>query len=150
MIRDFEFFHGAALARLVHAGGRLTMGSFREASRAAYVVNDECGLYLKHSSSRMSPWQFTFLRRHQDEVDRLRVVTERLVVGFVCNDDGVVGLTYSELRMVLDSNFEEIEGVSISRSPRGMYIVRGRDGEMRYRVAEGYFIRKVLGVRQEG
>jgi hypothetical protein len=145
MIRDVEFFHGAALVRLVRSGQRLAISPFNGWSNASYVVNDRCGLYLKHSSSRMSPWGFTFRRDHQHEIDEMHRLTGYVVVGLICNDDGVVGLDYIEFRTVLDTNHEAAEGIGISRKPRGMYMVKGRDGELRYRIGEGDFVKKVLG-----
>lgn len=145
MIRDIEFFHGAALARLVRSGQRVTLAPFKGWSNASYLVNDCCGLYLKHSSSRMSPWGFTFHRDQQDEIDEMHRLFGRTVVGLICNDDGVVGLDYTEFRTVLDTNHEAVEAIGISRKPRGMYMVKGRDGEMQYRIGEGDFVKKVLG-----
>lgn len=147
MIRDIEFYHGAALARLVRSGQRVTIAPFNALSHASYVVNDCCGLYLKHSSSRMSPWSFTFHLNHQHEIDEMHRLIGYVVVGLVCNDDGVAGLDYSEFRTVLDANHEVVEGIGISRKPRGMYTVRGRDGKMQYRIGDGEFVKKVL--RQE-
>lgn len=144
MIRDIEFYHGAALARLVRSGQRVTI-TLLKGSKASYVVNDHCGLYLKHSSSRMTPWSFTFHRDHQHEIDEMQRLIGYVVVGLICNDDGVVGLDYTEFRTVLDINHKVVEGVSISRKPRGMYMVRGRDARMQYRIGEGDFVKKVLG-----
>jgi hypothetical protein len=144
MIRDFEFFHGAALTKLVRSCQRVTIAPFKGSSNASYVVNDCCGLYLKHSSSRMSPWSFTFHRDHQQEIDELHRRFGYVVVGLICNDDGVVGLDYTEFRTVLDTSHEAVEGIGISRKPRGMYMVRGRDGKMQYRIGEGSFVKKVF------
>lgn len=144
MIRDFEFYHGAALARLVRSGRRVTIVLLKENSKASYVVNDHCGLYLKHSSSRMNPWSFTFHRDHQHEIDAMHHLIGYVVVGLICNDDGVVGLNYTEFRTVLDTNHEVVGGISVSRKPRGMYTVRGRDAKMQYRIGEGDFAKKVL------
>lgn len=143
MIRDFEFYHGAALTRLVHTGQRIQIAPFT-GSNAGYVINGCCGLYLKHSSKRMSPWGFTFHRDHQVEIDEMHRLFSHVVVGLVCNDDGVVGLDYAEFRTVLDTNHEAVEGISVSRKPRGMYMVKGRDGEIRYRIGEGDFQKKVI------
>jgi len=145
MIRDFEFFHGAALAKLVHSGRRMTIATFKGSSNASYVVNDRCGLYLKHSSSRMSPWSFTFHREHQEEIDELHQLIGYVVVGLICNDDGVVGLDYTEFRTVLDTSHEAVEGIGISRKARGMYVVRGHDGKIQYRIGKGDFLKKVFG-----
>jgi len=144
VIRDFEFFHGAALTRLVHSGWRVTLTPFKRTSNASYVLNDRCGLYLKHSSNRMSPWSFTFHRSNQLEIDEMHRLLGSAVVGLICNDDGIVGLNYAEFRTVLDAFHEPVEGIAISRKPRGMYFVRGRDGEMQYRIGKGDFVKKAI------
>jgi hypothetical protein len=144
MIRDIEFFHGAALARLVRSSRGITISLFKKRNNASYLINGCCGLYLKHSSSRMSPWSFTFQRDHQHYIDEMYRLVGYVVVGLICNDDGVVGLDYNELRSVLDDNYEAVEGLGISRKPRGMYLVKGHDGKMNYRIGKGDFVKKVL------
>lgn len=68
---------------------------------------------------------------------------EEVLIVFVCNDNGICCLTYTELKEILDENYEKAENVSIHRDPRKQYRVKGRDGKMKYRISEGDFEKKV-------
>jgi hypothetical protein len=144
MTKNFEFYHGAALARLVHAKKPLSIRTFPNHGNASYVINEKVGLYLKYSSKRMPPWGFSFQKEHQEEIDELKDSFGYLILGLICADNGIVGLNYDELKVILDNAHEEIEWISVSRKIRGQYSVKGSDGSLLYKVAEGEYLRKVL------
>jgi hypothetical protein len=144
MVKEFEFYHGAAITRLIHSRETISIRVFPDHGNASYVINEKVGLYLKYSSSRMSPWQFNFQKSHQMEIDELKKIFQNVVVGLICHDNGVVGLSFSELKTILDNNHEAVEWVSASRKPRGQYSIKGKDGALLYKLSEGEFVSKVL------
>jgi hypothetical protein len=144
MIKGFEFYHGAAITRLVHSQRPLSIKVFPGHGNASYIVNDRVGLYLKYSSKRLSPWAFSFQKEHQSEIDELKSKCPVVIVGLICHDDGIVGLSYLELKTILDDKHERVEWVSASRKPRGQYAIKGKDGRLLHKVSEGEFIAKVL------
>jgi hypothetical protein len=144
MIKEFEFYHGAAITRLIHSQKPFSIKVFPGHGNASYVVNEKVGLYLKYSSKRLSPWAFSFRKAHQSEIDELKRYFKNVVVGLICHEDGIVGLSYNELKTIVDDNFEEIEWISASRKPRGQYSIKGKDGRLLYKISEGEFLNKVL------
>ncbi len=144
MIKDFEFYHGAALARLLSSGEKISFVRFGEGRTSAYIVNESVGLYLKYSTKRMAPWSFSFARDHQLEIDSLSTQCQSVVVGLVCHDDGIVALEYPEFRSILDEFHEPTEWIRVTRKAREKYSVSGKDGKLNYKVGEVDFIRKVL------
>jgi hypothetical protein len=62
MLDDYEFYQGVVLRQLVIESD--FSASFRPFERqgriTAFVVNGRVGVYVKHSSKRMSPWRFSF------------------------------------------------------------------------------------------
>jgi len=144
MIRDFEFYHGAALAKLIHSKKPVTLRLYPSGSNASYVINEKVGLYLKHSANRMSPWHFSFQKKHQNEILEMEKQFGYVVVGLTCYDDGVVGLNYKELKSVLDEFHEPVEWISVSRKPRHEYSVKGKDGKLRHKIRRSDFVEKVL------
>src|ERR1700686_4545384 len=108
MISEFEFFHGVVFARMLHATQRqLTFKSYSTSDNAAYIVDDAKGIYIKYSSKRLSPWRFSFQKRHQEQILELKMAIGAVFLLLVCNDDGVVVLTFDELKQILNDNHEE-------------------------------------------
>jgi hypothetical protein len=145
MIRDFEFYHGLVFARILHGTQRpLNLRPFQSVSNASYVVNDTIGIYIKYSSKRMTPWRFTFMKEHQEEIDLLKSNFEKVFLVLVCNDDGVVCLSYAELKQILDNQHDPIEWISAKRHKREMYSVKGSNGELDFKIGQGEFPGKLF------
>lgn len=101
----------------------------------SYLLNNRIPVYLKHATARKGPWQFTFLRDHQEMQQLLFDDYGECFTCLVCGRDGVAGMNMSELRQVLDHHFEEQEVISVRR-PRGtQYLVKGRDGTLERKVS---------------
>lgn len=145
MIKEFEFFHGLVFARILHATQRpLSIRPFGSTSNASYVVNDFVGIYIKYSSKRMTPWRFTFTKEHQDEIEVLKKSFNRVFLILVCNDDGIVCLSYSELKKILDSHHDPIEWISATRHKREMYGVKGSNGTLDFKIGKSDFPEKMF------
>ena len=145
MIREFEFFHGLVLARILHGTQRpLTVRPFHLDSNASYVVNDAVGIYIKYSAKRLTPWRFTFKKEHQAEIDLMRSEFANVFLLLVCNDDGVVCLDYSELRQILDDQNDPIEWISATRHKRQMYAVKGSNGKLDFKIGQNDFPEKIF------
>jgi len=142
MLRDIEFYHGAALARLVRASHEPIEFELLRWDRSfnAYLINQKTGLYLKYSTHRLPPWQFMFTPEQRSEVAALAARTERTVVGLVCWEDGIVGLSRDEVTLLMgDAHSDETSWISISRKKRGQYQVRGSLGELGRRLSRSDF-----------
>ncbi len=145
MIKDFEFFHGLVFARILHGTQRpLSIRPFQSASNASYVVNDGVGIYIKYSSKRMTPWRFTFTKEHKEEIDLMKSNFKTVFLVLVCNDDGVVCLSYPELKQILDNQHDPIEWISATRRKREMYSVKGSNGELNFKIGQSEFPNKLF------
>lgn len=145
MIREFEFFHGVVFARLLHAKQeQISIKPYPTEDNASYVLNDKIGIYIKYSTKRLSPWRFSFQKRHQDEILEMRKTIGETYLLLVCNDDGVVALSFDELRQVLNEVHDDVEWVSVARTKRKMYAVKGSDGELEFKVGKDDFPDKIF------
>ena len=145
MIKEFEFFHGVVFARILHyAGESVSIKPYPTQDNSSYVINDRVGIYIKYSSKRLTPWRFSFLKRHQDEITEMKNKFEEVFLLLVCNNDGVVVLSFKELSIILNDVHEEIEWVSVVRNKREMYTVRGSDGELKFKIGRNEFPHKIL------
>jgi|SRR3989344_791475 len=145
MLKEFEFFHGIVFARMLHATQKqFSIKPFPTSDNASYVINEKVGIYIKFSSKRLTPWSFSFQKRHQDEILRMRNELGEMFVLLVCNDDGIVGLNFDEVRNILDEVHEDAEWISVARSRGQMYAVKGSDGKLGYKVGKDDFAQRIL------
>ena len=145
MINEFEFYHGVTFARMLHTTQReLTSRPYSESDNAAYVVNGSLGIYIKYSSKRLSPWRFSFQKRHRDRISEMKDSLSQVFLLLVCNDDGVVILTFDEFKQILNETRGETDWISAARNPRQMYSIKGSDGKLSFKVGKDEFLEKIF------
>ena len=145
MIKDFEFFHRAVFARILHSSQQVvSLSAFPSPSNASYVVNETFGIYIKYSTKRMTPWRFTFRKEHKEEIDLMKRLFNEVFLILVCNDDGLVCLDYSELMDILENQRDRMEWISASRHKREMYTVKGPNGQLDLKVGQKDFLEKLF------
>lgn len=145
--KEYEFYHGVIFARLINASKQaLTFKSCGSTASYAIEANGKrAGLYVKHSSDRLTPWRYTFLKDHQGALDQLKQEFGEVFLVLVCGETGgVVVINYQELKMLLDHNHEPAEWISVSRGKRQMYTVKGKDGALGYKIPQNNFPNKIL------
>lgn len=139
MLDDYEFYQGAVLRKLVVEGDySTTIRPFvREGRITAFVVNGRIGVYVKHSSKRMSPWRYTFtIEQASDLLDLEQKYPDSFAV-FVCGTDGIVTVSFADLHNIVSFQESENAWVSLSRPPRAQYELAGNKGELGYKVSRG-------------
>ena len=145
MIKEFKFFHGVVFSQIFHSTeDDFLIRSYPTSDNASYIINNKIGIYIKYSTKRMTPWRFSFLKRHQDEISDMQEKFEEVFVLLVCNNDGIVCLNSKELSIILNEIHEEIEWVSISRHKREKYSVNGSDGKLKFKIGASDFPEKIL------
>lgn len=145
MIKEYEFYHGVVFTKLIHGIDEVScIRSYSKTSNAAYIINNDIGLYIKHSTKRMSPWGFSFLKAHQDELLEMTQNLKAVFVILVCGDDGIVTLPFNDLKQILDDEHGDIEWISASRTPRKEYTVKGSDGSLGRKVGKSDFPQKIV------
>lgn len=145
MIKEFELYHGAVLSKLAHGRDRdVTIQPYPTPSRSSYVINGNIGLYIKHSSNRMTPWSFSFADSHQEEILAMHKKLENVFIALVCGTDGIACLSFDELKYVLDDEHGKSEWVKASRKPREKYAIKGSDGKLRFKIADNSFPLKLF------
>lgn len=139
MLDDYEFYQGVVLRQLsIESETSTSFRPFlREGRINAFVVNGRVGVYMKHSSKRMSPWRFSFnIDQASDLLDLEQKYPDSFVV-FVCGTDGLVTLSFADLHTIVSFQESENAWVSIARPPRAQYEVAGNRGELKYKVIRG-------------
>jgi hypothetical protein len=139
MSDEYEFYQGVVLRQLVvHSELSIILRPFVRGGRInAFVINGKIGVFIKHSSKRMSPWRFTFnLDQVSDLLDLEAVCFDSFVV-FVCGDDGLVTLDVASLHQIVSFQDTEHAWIRVDRPPRSQYNVSGNRAALPSKVANG-------------
>ncbi|MFA4853435.1 MAG: hypothetical protein WC868_11250, partial [Bacteroidales bacterium] len=145
MIKEFELYHGLVFARILHATQKpITIKPFPSQDNASYVLNDKLGIYIKYSTKRLSPWRFSFQKRHQDEILEMKNKVGDAFLLLVCNDNGIVAISFDELKQILNEKHDQVEWISAARGKREMFAVKGSDGELEFKIGRKDFPGKLF------
>jgi hypothetical protein len=144
MLPDYGRYYGSALIQLFdHCLLPVAVERLSDAPQGFYLLGGKAPLYLKFSRNRKGPWSFTFHREHQVQFQSMVDRYGDCVLGLICGMDGVAALNYVQVREVLDDNFEEQEGITVSRRLNRMYSVGGTNGRLSGKVARDSLIEQV-------
>jgi hypothetical protein len=121
------------------------------AGRVDVFCVERAAFQIKHSSKRLSPWQFTYVPENLVELVALSRLYQPVWVFLVCGRDGVVGLSLSELTSIAHAGQGGAAWVRVSRSRNSMYRVFGALGELPRAKPRGVqeFLGKVFDISAE-
>lgn len=143
-IKQVEFYHGAALTRLIRDSKQSFTIGMHESLRSAYILNESICLYFKYSSDRLSPWTFSFNHDHQNDILTLQAEYSAVFVVLICGQDGIACLDGREYRALLDDNIRGTEWIKASRSARQKYSLSGSDAQKELKLADNEFPSRVF------
>lgn len=62
----------------------------------------------------------------------------------VCGKDGIAGIDFNELKLILDDNHEEVEWIRVHRTKNSLYGISGSNGSLNFKVSKDNFLKKIL------
>jgi hypothetical protein len=128
MIDKLEFYHGAAIIRLIEDPRCQTIIKHG----GSYKVNRNRIVLIKYSTKARSPWRFTVSR---EDVARLKQASNQFsicVMALVCGGDGVCALSSNAVNDVLGG---KAGWLSAKRDFGGRYAVSGPEARLKTRIA---------------
>jgi len=139
MFDEYEFYQGVVLRQvLVGAKSLVCVRPFTKEGRInSFVLNAKVGLFIKHSTKRMSPWRFTF---HIDQVADLLdlgAACSTSFISFVCGSDGIATIDLATLYALVTLQDTEKAWVRFERSAREMYSFAGNRIEADRKLSRG-------------
>jgi hypothetical protein len=139
MIPEYKLYHGAVLAELVDRLQKsLAIDELVENGRlTSYVLDGKVGMHIKHSMSKLTPWQFTFTPGNISELGFLQMTHRQSYVVFVCHTDGMVCLTVEEVNSLLSFGQGDQASIRVSRHRNELYSVSSGTAELPRKRAEG-------------
>jgi hypothetical protein len=138
------FFHGAAVIRIIRHESFRTVKLYEENS-CSYLINRNAGVYIKYSKHGSTNWRFTFSEEHVREISEMRERLKHVYVSLICNENGICCLDWSEFTTVISTENEFYpKWIAVSRMKGEKYSVWGSDGELRHKVGDIDFPRKIF------
>jgi len=139
MIAEYKFYHGVVLAELINLMDRaVSINELHEEGRlSSYVIDDRLGLQIKHSTNRLTPWQFTFTKQNLLQLLTMRTHHKMVFVALVCHDDGIVTLTLEEAISILSSGESQQAWIRVERRRNEWYTVNGGAAELPNKKPQG-------------
>jgi len=128
MIEKLEFYHGAALVRVIQDPRCETIRKHP----CGYRVNENRILAIKYSTKARSPWGFTF---SADDITRFNAAKAEFgdcIIALVCGGDGICALSWAVTVALLAQSPGRI---AAKRGFAGCYAVNGPAGELKGKVA---------------
>jgi hypothetical protein len=144
MLKEYEKYHGTVLRALVASSQEaLNIGVDDIHGRInGYVINQKVGIYIKHSSKRLTPWNYTFTEEHLSELAYLSGKYKQLFAVFVCGPDGLACLPYAKLIEIGTKTDTGQLSIGIARSRNQMYEIYGATRSLDRKIAVG--VRAIL------
>jgi hypothetical protein len=132
MIGEFERYHGAAIRELIVSSGYpLKIEACDDIGRInMYRINDSIGIHIKHSSKRLPPWQFTYLKDNLAEIRQLIECCRNVWLVHVCGQDGIMAMSYEEFCLINPQDAESTSFIRVDRDRNTMYRVNGTGGKL--------------------
>jgi hypothetical protein len=139
MINEFEYYHGVALRDIIvtsKVGISIETKNFFGRVNS-YLLNGRVGIYIKHSSKRLSPWQYSFSVANLQELLELRRAAKSVWLIFICGPDGLVAVSLRDFVSITETRPGGVAPIRIDRGRNKMYRVSGNAGALPFRKARG-------------
>jgi len=129
MISESDRYQGLVLREIiVSCGERVSVKVVNVSGRVDAFAVDGAAFQIKHSGKRLSPWQFTYFPDNLDELAELQSRFNCVWAFLVCGQDGIVGLSITELLSIVQLGAGGAAWVRVRRSRNSMYRVAGTFG----------------------
>lgn len=128
MIEKADFYHGAAIIRLVQDLRCVSLTK----TDYCYVINQDRAVVVKYTTKSRSPWRFTL---NSDDVKRLNAVTTQYhicILALVCGGDGICAVKWGVAAELIGDN---AGWLAATRRFNGRYSLSGPNGVLARKIS---------------
>ena len=148
MINEFKAYHGSAFAELIDES-TVPITLFRPdlSNNAVYILNNSIGLFIKHSTKRISPWRFSFQADHVKNVLKLTQKFDYTFMVLIFGRYSIAVLNSQEIEDLLPLNSPVTSWVSVNSSHNTMLTVEGSSGRLKRKIRKSqpfYQVKEIL------
>jgi hypothetical protein len=139
MLDELDLVQGAVIRQIVvGSSSAVSVSPFNRSGRVnAFVIDARVGLYVKHSTKRLSPWTFTFHRDNWQELTDVQAAHNDTFIALVCGKDGVATIDMGILSDLVTFESTDQAWLRVERTPRSMYSVSGNRNELARKISRG-------------
>ncbi|MFH1956756.1 MAG: hypothetical protein ABIJ28_03860 [Patescibacteria group bacterium] len=142
-INNIDFFHGAVFSRIID--NSLACIEKHSGNNSSYIINNITPIYIKYSKKRISPWSFSFIKTHIEEINKAINGFENIFVVLICNTNGICCLNYQEFCAVISVESNDFpKWIKTQRQKGEKYTVTGSDGKLTYKIGNSDFPQKLF------
>ena len=151
MINEFKSYHGSAFAELIDES-LVPIKLFRPnlLNNSYYVLDENIGFYVKHSTKRMTPWRFTFLTDHVLELEKIMERHEFCFLVLICGRDSIAVIEKAEILKLLPFASPALSWVSVQTSHNTSLTIEGSSGSLKRKLKKSkpfWRVREILNQR---
>ncbi len=151
MIEEFKFYHGVVLAGLVdNFEDKISFQRLVYKNNAMYLINDNIGLYIKHSSARLSPWRFSFQQEHVIDIYALMLSQKNCFLALACGRDCVAVLDQEEIHQLLDHEQIKPQWISVRTTRNRSLTVEGSQGSLKRKILKSKPFDRIYSLIEKG
>ena len=143
-IKMSDMLFGAAIKRLITSlNVPISIENYQISTNNTVIINKKIALFMKSTTKAVSPWRFSFTKENQVDLQTLNDISEYTFLILICAKDGIVCLSYRELKIILDEQFDNMEWIAASRRKKESYQLSGSNGKLDFKVSDSDFISKL-------
>ena len=151
MINEFKSYHGSAFAELIDES-LVPIKLFRPnlLNNSYYILDENIGFYVKHSTKRMTPWRFTFLTDHVLELEKIMERHEFCFLVLICGRDSIAVIEKAEILKLLPFASPALSWVSVQTSHNTSLTIEGSSGSLKRKLKKSkpfWRVREILNQR---
>jgi hypothetical protein len=151
LINEFKSYHGSAFADLIDES-LVPIKLFRPNSlnNSYYILNDDIGFYVKHSTKRLAPWRFTFHMEHIKDLVGIVDQHEHCFLVLICGRDSIAVIDKAEILKLLPLGNPGVSWVSVQTSHNTSLTIEGTSGSLKRKLKKSkpfWRVREILNDR---
>ena len=129
MTHEFERYYGIVFTSLFEEVSDVRIKKISD-NDSAYVLNNRLGLYIKHTTARISPWGYSFRTNDFAVIDQLELETTEIAFGLVCGFHGVCLISSQDLKVAGGVFQGDALRITVRTMRGGSWKVSGTAGEL--------------------
>jgi hypothetical protein len=151
MIEEFKFYHGVVLTGMVdNFKDEISFQRLVYENNAMYLVNDQIGLYIKHSAARLSPWRFSFQHENVLDIYALMLSQKNCFLALVCGRDCVAVLDQEEIHQLLNYDESKSQWISVATNHNRSLTVEGSQGRLKRKLLKTKPYERIYSLIEQG
>jgi hypothetical protein len=129
LTKEFERYYGIVFTSLFDEFPDVSVSRFVE-DNSAYILNESLGLYIKHATARVSPWNYSFRSNDFKIIKAMKENVNEIAFALVCGFHGVCVISSRDLEIVGGLSGEDSIRVTVRTIRGGSWRVSGSNDSL--------------------